>query len=194
MRAVLIVFMLVSFPALGAEPDLLDEAEAAGAAAIAKNEQGQKPVTSSGTVTAFPASPGEAAMTDPATRAKYLASLQSYYDYRSSGYSYRARVFEWQLLSSRFIFVIVVLLVLAGMYFAAVQFHVALATARRNSKLPQKEGSEGAPPAAPFATQLEISAKGIVVNSSVLGVIIVSLSLAFFYLYLVYVYPVNDTF
>ena len=43
-----------------------------------------------------------------------------------------------------------------------------------------------------LATQLEVSAKGIVVNSSVMGVIILALSLAFFYLYLVYIYPITD--
>ena len=46
----------------------------------------------------------------------------------------------------------------------------------------------------PLATHLELSAKGIVVNSSVLGVIILGLSLAFFYLYLVYVYPIQNVF
>ena len=46
----------------------------------------------------------------------------------------------------------------------------------------------------PLATQFEVSAKGIVINSSVLGVVILGLSLAFFYLYLVYVYPIQDVF
>jgi hypothetical protein len=158
------------------------------------------------TVTVLPDSPSSVAMQDPTTRKKYLESVGRYYEYRGNGFDFRSRVFEWQLLSSRFIFVIVVLLVLAGIYFSAVQFHVALITARRAAEQPA--GSPGASPpaaeavvrAAPpdtkvpsLATQLEISAKGIIVNSSVLGVIVLALSLGFFYLYLVYVYPIRDT-
>jgi hypothetical protein len=129
-------------------------------------------------------------LSDAATREEFLKSMRAYYDYRLNGYQYRARVFEWQLSSSRMIFFIVVLLVFAGIYFAAVQFHVAMHTARKSAAAPNQApaSNEGIP----LATQLEISAKGIVVNSSILGVIILVLSLAFFYLYLVYVYPIND--
>lgn len=143
--------------------------------------------------TALPDSPSAAALEDPATRQKYLDAVGRYYEYRLSGFEFRSRLFEWQLFSSRVIFVIVILLVLAGIYFSAVQFHVALITARRASKHvePAADAKTAAP--SPFATQLEISAKGIIVNSSVLGVIVLALSLAFFYFYLVYVYPINDT-
>jgi hypothetical protein len=131
-------------------------------------------------------------MSDPATRAKYLAAMQRFYEYRANGYAYRSRVFEWQLLSSRVIFVIVLVLVIAGIYFAAAQFRVAMMAARRNLLNPPAADAAAGPN--PLATQLEISAKGVVVNSSVLGVIILGLSLAFFYLYLVYVYPIQNVF
>jgi hypothetical protein len=138
---------------------------------------------------ALPMSPTDVVLSDPPTRQKYFAAMQRFYEYRANGYAYRSRVFEWQLLSSRVIFVIVLILVLAGIYFAAVQFHVAMMTARRNLVSPP-----AAPSADPLATHLELSAKGVVVNSSVLGVIILGLSLAFFYLYLVYVYPIQNVF
>jgi hypothetical protein len=165
----------------------------------------EKPALSK-TPTALPDSPSAVAMEDPATRQKYLDAVGRYYEYRLNGFEFRSRVFDWQLLSSRVIFVVVVLLVLAGIYFSAVQFHVALITARRTSEraaaAPSAPAATAAPSAAveakpappsPFATQLEISAKGIIVNSSVLGVIVLALSLAFFYFYLVYVYPIKDT-
>jgi hypothetical protein len=44
------------------------------------------------------------------------------------------------------------------------------------------------------STTLEASATGIKLSSPVLGVIILALSLAFFYLYLVHVYPIEEIF
>ena len=43
-------------------------------------------------------------------------------------------------------------------------------------------------------TSFSASATGISVSSPVLGVIILVISLAFFYLYLVYVYPISELF
>jgi hypothetical protein len=144
--------------------------------------------------TAMPAAPDSVVLSDPVTRQKYLTAMQRYYDYRADGYAYRSRVFEWQLLSSRAIFIVVLLMVAAGMYFAAVQFQTAMVAARR---VAAAESVAGTPPAgepASLATRFEITAKGLVVNSSVLGVIILTLSIAFFYLYLVYVYPIQNVF
>lgn len=42
-----------------------------------------------------------------------------------------------------------------------------------------------------FKNDLELSTTGVKVNSSVLGVIILVLSIAFFYLYIMYVYPIK---
>ena len=147
--------------------------------------------------TALPSAPGDVVLTDGPTRQKYLAAMQRYYDYRADGYAYRSRVFEWQLLSSRAIFAIVLALVGAGMYFAAVQFRVAMQEASRRISKATTAGAapvtaDAAETKSTLATQIEVSAKGIIVNSSVLGVIILGLSLAFFYLYLVYVYPIHN--
>ncbi len=106
-------------------------------------------------------------------------ALTAYYEYRVTGYQHRQRVFAWQLLSSRIIFVLVIFLVLTGVYFSWLQFRSAM-----------KGGT-------PFAEQaqdttFEASTSGLKVSSPVLGVIILALSLAFFYLYLLYVYPIND--
>ncbi|MBN3760745.1 hypothetical protein [Burkholderia sp. Ac-20365] len=136
--------------------------------------------------------PGSAVLADPATRRMYLSAMQHYYEYRANGYAYRSRVFEWQLLSSRLIFVAVVLLVIAGVYFAAVQFHVALAISRRAGTYTAKQEDAASSVDDTLKTELEVSAKGVVVRSSMLGVIVLALSLAFFYLYLVYVYPIRD--
>lgn len=119
---------------------------------------------------------------DKVTYTKYLEALQAYFDYRKSGLMHRRDVFEWQLLSTKIIFVIVLLLVSAGVYFAAVQFHVEIRDRKAGKAAPQSK------------TEITASAEGIKVSSGVLGVIILSLSLAFFYLYLVYVYPIGNVF
>src|SRR6185369_7369155 len=58
---------------------------------------------------------------DPATNNRFLKAMGEYYDYRSSGLEHRRRVFEWQLFSSKIIFVTVLTLVGAGIVFAALQ-------------------------------------------------------------------------
>jgi hypothetical protein len=144
--------------------------------------------------TAMPAAPGSVVLTDAVTRQKYLTAMQRYYEYRADGYAYRSRVFEWQLRSSRATFIVVLLMVAAGMYFAAVQFQTAMVAARRVAAAEAVVGAPAAGEPAGLATRFEISAKKMVVNSSVLDVIILTLSIAFFYLYLVYVYPIQNVF
>jgi len=53
-------------------------------------------------------------------------ALKAYYDYRTEGYDHRQRVFEWQLLSSRIIFLVVIALVGVGIYFSWLQFRADL--------------------------------------------------------------------
>jgi hypothetical protein len=122
---------------------------------------------------------------DPETRDAAVGAIREYYRYRQSGYEHRRRVFDWQLLSSKIIFWIVVLMVSAGIYFSGVQFHLALRAVR-----PPAAASASAPPA--FDTSLEAGAGGIKVSSPVLGVIILVISFLFFYLYLVHVYPISE--
>ena len=144
--------------------------------------------------TAMPAPPAMPTGMDEQAKAGYARALKGYYDYLERGYTYRSTVFEWQLFSSRLIFSIVILLVLAGLVFAAVQFYVAMVAAKAE-RLRQARGTPpppGADAVAGLASELGISDKGITVKSSVLGVVILALSLAFFYLYLVYVYPIHE--
>jgi hypothetical protein len=131
---------------------------------------------------ALPEAP-DSQLLDGQSREKYSLALRRYYDYRITGYDHRLRLFEWQLLSSKIIFVVVLLLVSSGIYFAAVQFHSGLRQSRRE-KAPETEE----------VTEFAISLRGLKVRSQVLGVIILAISLAFFYLYLVYVYPIENVF
>jgi hypothetical protein len=103
-------------------------------------------------------------------------AFTAYYRYRINGYEHRERVFRWQLLSSWIIFIMVILLVCTGVYFSWLQFRSAM-----------KSGVESAQ-----ETTFEASTTGFKVSSPVLGVIILAISLAFFYLYLVHVYPITE--
>lgn len=134
-----------------------------------------------------PMLPDGAALTDSLTQARQQDALQAYFNYRVHGFDHRLRVFEWQLLSSRIIFVVVILLVLLGVYFSGVQFHRGLHEADARAALDPET-----PPEAKPVTEIEASMEGIKVSSSTLGVIILVISLAFFYLYLVFVYPIEE--
>jgi hypothetical protein len=131
-----------------------------------------------------PAKPPEY-LNDEKTMSLYRKAWQGYYDYLSQGLTYRLKVFRWQALSSIIIFYTVLFLVFAGIVFSGIQFYKSM----RSSG---DRGENGK--ASQTLTEFEASSSGIKVSSPVLGVIILAISLAFFYLYLVYVYPIQETF
>ena len=106
--------------------------------------------------------------------------------YATWGLAHRQRVFEWQHQSSRIIFVSVLLLVFTGVGFSGIQFYRSLRESAESA--PRGEADEAG------VSHIELSTGGLKISSPVLGVIILGLSLAFFYLYLVYVYPIAETF
>ncbi|EBA02679.1 hypothetical protein RB2150_00929 [Rhodobacterales bacterium HTCC2150] len=103
-------------------------------------------------------------------RADFTTSLFAYYAFAEN---HKIDVFEWQMFSSKVIFVVVLMIVGLGIYFSWMQFHAH----KDLTKL--KEQS------------MEIGKTGLKVTTNILGVIILVLSLAFLYLYLVYVYPIT---
>jgi hypothetical protein len=129
----------------------------------------------------FPAAP-EPGQASPATTAAYQEALQAYFAYRKAGYEHRLEVFAWQSLSTIIIFFVVMLLVLCGIGLAANQFRAGL------------RGRSGDGPAPAEETENSLSLSEVKVRSPVLGLIILTISLAFFYLYLVHVYPIRNVF
>ncbi len=99
-------------------------------------------------------------------------SVTAYYEWALQN---RQKIIDHQQITGSIIFILVVLLVLCGLLFSAIQFYIALKGANRKILLPD--------------TSIKASLSGIEVSSSVLGVIILTLSIAFFYLYLIKVYP-----
>jgi hypothetical protein len=131
---------------------------------------------------------------DAAGKQALQESLTAYYRYRESGYQHRRAVFDWQLLSSRIIFAVVILLVSVGVFFSWLQFRADTRAASRRPRGPLPGAAPGAAAEAKPVTSIGLTKEGIQVSSPVLGVIILMISLAFFYLYLVYVYPVTELF
>jgi hypothetical protein len=194
----LLLALLIPVCFAGQEPGPLEAGRNNVAPDKTPNATVPAPASTAPTNTAMPSAPSSVAQLDAETRSKYQIAMRGYYDYVDRGYAYRMRVFEWQMLSSRLIFGIVLLMVLAGLIFAAIQFYVAMLVAMTERARIAKLIAAGEKPTAAaaageLASELDIGSKGVTVKSSVLGVIVLALSLAFFYLYLVYVYPLHET-
>lgn len=114
--------------------------------------------------------------------------LNKEYEYEISAYKHRRKIFDWQLTSSKILFWTVIIIVFIGLFFSGLQFYISLK--RQNEK--QHPSLKNDHNRAEGKTTFEATLKGVKVSSSVLGVIILVISLCFFYLYLVYVYPINE--
>lgn len=101
-------------------------------------------------------------------------SVSSYYLWALHN---RQAIISRQQSTGNIIFILVVVLVLSGLLFSAIQFYIALRSVKKRSAV------------ADTNTSFKASLSGIEVSSSVLGVIVLTISIAFFYLYLSRVYP-----
>lgn len=118
---------------------------------------------------------------------EFNAALQSYFQYRVDSFEERLDVFSWQLFSSRIIFGVVIAIVAVGLFFSWMQFRAELHPDNDDASATPETGRR-------LHSEISVSKEGIKFSSSVLGLMILVVSLAFFYLYLVYVYPIRDTF
>lgn len=97
---------------------------------------------------------------------EYIRTLDHNYD-----------LFRWQLFSTKVSFAMTILLVLSGIVFSAMQFWKSFRAAGAGEPVP---------------TELELSGGRIKVSSPVLGVVILVISLGFFYLFMLHAYPIED--
>ena len=126
---------------------------------------------------------------DSAVRSDYHTAVRAYYRYRAGGFEHRSQVFAWQLQSSKIVFIAVLLLLTVGVVFSGIQFRKGMLEAKRDGEM-----TDNSSRSMDLKTELEATTSGIKVSSPVLGVIILLISLLFFYLYLIYIDPVGDTF
>lgn len=116
---------------------------------------------------------------DAETNALILERIRRYQKHQIAALEHREQVFNWQLISNKVSFVVVLVLVLSGICFSAVQFW-------KSMQMPADKFAEAAD------TEFSAGADGVTVRSSVLGVVVLVISLAFFYLYLVHVFPIEE--
>lgn len=119
------------------------------------------------------------------------------------------KVFGLQYIMSIVIFIMVILIVVAGLYLSYKQFEFTHEMLRKHHDTKKAVISQGPgstatitdATAAPQAetdialtgsTNFEISKDGIKINSAVIGLIILAMSIAFFFLYLEFVYPIHQ--
>ncbi len=109
---------------------------------------------------------------------RYREAMDDYYIFQ---FSHAKRVYVWQYYSSIAIFFVVLILVFAGLVFAGLQFQHGL---RAKREIANAQAAE--------LSTIEASLQGIKVSSSTLGVLVLMISMCFFYLYLYFVYPINN--
>lgn len=132
------------------------------------------------------------------------------YDHQSWMLEYRQKTFEAHHVYTMIVFMIVCAMVLLGMYLSYKEFAIGAArrqklierliqrVRRRAGGRPDEARAEGdqelsAEEQAAAATALEIGTSGVKVTSQVLGVIVLVVSMGFFYLYLKTVYPIQES-
>jgi hypothetical protein len=107
----------------------------------------------------------------------------------------RRDVYAWQSTSTKMIFVLVIVVVFSGLYLSWMQFHFAHTASFRTTAANTESRTSVTDPHKPTEgtrTDLELSSRGLRISSSVIGLVILALSIAFFFLYLNYVYPIVE--
>lgn len=106
---------------------------------------------------------------------------------------------EWHLLSTKLLMAVVLGIVVFGLYVTYLQFTRELRKVRIRVRTgPPATGQDGntppppAEPVDPVASKLKIGPEGLEVTSQVIGLLVLAFSLAFFYLYVKEVYPMQE--
>ena len=134
-------------------------------------------------------------------RAEYKYHRE-YLDYWSFSLANRRRMLVFQYYSKIVTFGLVIIIVLSGLVFSALQFlqafiiHKITSTPGQSAAgTPQTDAAgiaQSTPTTAPPQTQLELSLSGVKITSSVIGLLILIVSIAFFYLYVQVIYPITE--
>ncbi|WP_295720820.1 hypothetical protein [Mucilaginibacter sp.] len=124
------------------------------------------------------------------------------------GIKHGQKVYDFQYYTSIIIFVVVIFIVLTGLYLSYKQFEFTHEMLRNQTDAKKAIIIQGPDATTKItddttsqetkadislsgSTTFELSKDGIKINSAVIGLIILAISIAFFFLYLEYVYPVH---
>ncbi len=118
------------------------------------------------------------------TSAQHMRNVVFWYTFNQN-----RKVFQWQYISSILIFFLVMIIVLIGLYLSYLQFKMATKIFTAPPSPDKPDNSAGYVDM--MKADLELGKDGIKINTAVVGLIILTLSLAFLFLYLKYVYPIS---
>jgi len=119
--------------------------------------------------------------------------LQAREEYSVFAWKNRQDAFAWQSVSTKVIFWVVIVVVLTGLYLSWMQFKLALKMPLTKTTQTKKGQSNKANPSDQIeASTIEVTTSGVKITSSVIGLIILVLSIVFFFLYLKFVYPIIE--
>lgn len=135
--------------------------------------------------------------------------LKASFDHHRWKLEYTQKAYEAHHIYTLFVFVLVCSMVLLGMWLSYAEFQKSAQPRRISkngkSKAANEQTGDKKAAEAPNAdatttpqngepqTQLQLSSSGVTVTSPVLGVIILIVSMGFFYLYLKTVYPIEES-
>ncbi len=142
--------------------------------------------------------PGPSMADFPEVREAYVTFLEEHYTTQAEEWRYRVDTFQWQLLAGKIVFAVVLVIVAGGFYLSCRQ--VALGwrpSPSGSSPAPPapaagEEGGAAPDPAGRHEFEAGFAGLNVKISSPGLGVVILVVSLAFFYLYLVYVYKISE--
>ncbi len=104
---------------------------------------------------------------------EYLRYVRAYYRYKADEIQVTRKAFLWQDFASKVVFWCVILLIVSGVVFSGVQFFKSFKTTAVQSE------------------EVELNLQGLKIKSSFVGLAVLAISLAFFFLYLKFVYPIE---
>jgi len=125
---------------------------------------------------------------DKGLYAACLSALEETFTYESERLKHRKWVFRCQLIATNVSFVIVMVMIGLGLWFAYIQFSREFPIVPGKTTVSDSVAADQV--IARSQTDIEVSLARIKVSSSILGVIILGLAMGFFYLYIRFVFPI----
>ncbi|MEO6523082.1 MAG: hypothetical protein ABIN91_15480 [Mucilaginibacter sp.] len=134
---------------------------------------------------------------DDSTARKVSKTSSNYVDtafqkkYQQYSFGHLMRVFDWQYRSSIIIFFIVIIIVLMGLILSYKQFTLHEKIVTESIKLKQVSTEIIKQDPAAQISSFEVGKDGLKINTAVIGLMILVISVVFLFLYLKYVYPIQ---
>lgn len=113
-------------------------------------------------------------------------------EYNKWVFANRRYSYIWEFASTIFIFVLVMGIIIFGMRLSYLQFRRDLYRRVKEPNVQEAAQPDSAPEKGKIMHSLKVGLQGVEISSSIVGLLILTLSLAFFYLYLKEVYPLRE--